>query len=42
MRDEAITVATAAARQVIAKQMTAEQGDELIESAIAQVGSRLH
>ena len=42
VRDEAITVATAAARQVIARQMTAEQGDALIDSAIDQVGSRLH
>ena len=42
VRNEAITVATAAARQVIAKQMTTEQGDALIESAIEQVGARLH
>ena len=42
VRNEAITVATAAARQVIAKQMTAEQGDALIDSAIEQVGSKLH
>jgi len=42
VRDQAITVATAAARKVVAKQMTAEQGDGLIDAGIDQVGSRLN
>jgi len=42
VRDQAIAVATAAAREVIARQMTAEQGDGLIDAGIDQVGSRLH
>ncbi len=42
VRDEAIKVAVAAAREVIAKQMTAEQGDKLIDDAISTVEAKLH
>ncbi len=42
VRDGAIAVAIAAAREVIAKQMDAERQDALIESAIAEAGAKLH
>ena len=42
VRDEAIQVAVAAARDVVAKQMTAAQGNKLIDEAIATVESKLH
>lgn len=42
VRDEAVTVAIAAARSVIAKQMTAAQGNALIDDAIGVVGAKLH
>ncbi|MFP4275413.1 MAG: F0F1 ATP synthase subunit B [Paracoccaceae bacterium] len=42
VRDRAAEVAIAAARQLIAKQMTARKGNALIEDAIAQVGAKLH
>ncbi|WP_370399209.1 F0F1 ATP synthase subunit B [Sulfitobacter sp. JB4-11] len=42
VRDQAITIAIAAARDVIAKQMTAAEGNSLIDDAIAQVDAKLH
>ncbi len=42
VRDRAITVAIAAARDVIAKQMTEQQSAKLIDDAIADVGAKLH
>lgn len=42
VRDEAVTVAIAAARSVIAKQMTAVQGNALIDDGIGAVGAKLH
>ncbi|WP_120504039.1 F0F1 ATP synthase subunit B [Sulfitobacter mediterraneus] len=42
VRDQAVTIAVAAARDVIAKQMTATDGNKLIDDAIAQVGDKLH
>jgi len=42
VRDEAVTVAVSAARAVIAKQMTAAQGNSLIDDAIAAVETKLH
>ena len=42
VRDQAITIAVAAAKDVIAKQMTAAQGNKLIDDAIGQVDTKLH
>lgn len=42
VRDRAVTVAVAAARDVIAKQTTATEGNKLIDDAIAQVDAKLH
>ena len=42
VRDRAAAVAVAAAREVIAKQMTAADGNKLIDDAIAQVETKLH
>ena len=42
VRDEAIRVAVAAAEAVIAKQMTAAQGNKLIDDAIGTVEAKLH
>ena len=42
VRDQAIVIAIAAAKDVIAKQMTAAEGNALIDSAIADVDSKLH
>ena len=42
VRDQAVTIAIGAAQDVIAKQMTASEGNSLIDSAIAEVESRLH
>lgn len=42
VRDMAVTVAVKAARDVIAEQMTAAQGNALIDDAIAQVDAKLH
>ena len=42
VRDQAIAVAVAAARDVIAKQMDAKSAGALIEDAIATVGEKLH
>jgi len=42
VRDRAVSVAVAAAADVITKQMTAKAGDALIDDAITQVGAKLH
>ncbi|MBE0453368.1 MAG: F0F1 ATP synthase subunit B [Roseovarius sp.] len=42
VRNQAILVATAAARDVIARQMTDAEGDSLIDAGIAEVGAKLH
>ena len=42
VRDQAAVVAVAAARSVIAKQMTAAEGNKLIDDAIGQVEAKLH
>ncbi len=42
VRDQAISVAIAAARDVVAKQMTAAEGNRLIEAGIKDVEAKLH
>ena len=42
VRDQAIVVAVGAARDIIASQMTAVDGNSLIDDAITQVGAKLH
>lgn len=42
VRDRAIAIATTAAAEVIAGQMTAAQGNKLIDSAISEVQAKLH
>lgn len=42
VRDRAIVIAVAAAKEVIAKQMTAARANSLIDSAIAEVDAKLH
>jgi len=42
VRDQAVQVAVAAARGVIAKQMTAAAGNKLVDDAIASVQTKLH
>lgn len=42
VRDRAVSVAIAAAQEVIAAQMTAAQGNKLIDDAIAVVEAKLH
>ena len=42
VRDQAVTIAVAAARDVIAKQMTATDANKLIDDAIGQVEAKLH
>jgi len=42
VRDQAVSVAIAAARDVIAQQMTAANANKLVDDAIAQVDSKLH
>lgn len=42
VRDTAVTVAIAAAREVIADQMTAADANKLVDDAIAQVDAKLH
>lgn len=42
VRDQAVTIAVAAANSVIAKQMTAADGNKLIDAAIAEVDAKLH
>lgn len=41
VRDSAIAVAVAAAREVIAKQMTAQSNDRLVDAAIGEVQAKL-
>ena len=42
VRDQAITIAVAAAKEVMAKQMTADAANKLIEESIKQVDAKLH
>jgi len=42
VRDRAVSVAVAVAKDVVAKQMTAEQGGQLIDDAISEVEAKLH
>ena len=42
VRDRAVTLAVAAARDVIDRQMTAAAGNKLIDEAIADVEAKLH
>lgn len=42
VRDQAIIIAIASAKDVIAKQMTAAEGNALIDAAIADVDSKMH
>ena len=42
VRDEAIVVAVTSARDIIANQMTAADGNGLIDDAIDEVGTKLH
>jgi F-type H+-transporting ATPase subunit b len=42
VRDQAIVIAVAAAKEVIANQMTAANANKLIDDAIADVQSKLH
>ncbi len=42
VRDRAVTIAIAAAREVIAKKMTAADGNKLIDEAIQTVDAKLH
>ena len=42
VRDQAIVVAVGAARDIIASQMTAADGNSLIDDAITQAGTKLH
>ncbi len=42
VRDQAVTVAVAAAREVIAKDITADAGNKLIDDAIGEVDAKLH
>lgn len=42
VRDQAVQVAIGAARDVIAKKMTAAEGNKLIDAAIGEVEAKLH
>ncbi|GAA3866438.1 F0F1 ATP synthase subunit B [Celeribacter arenosi] len=42
VRDTAVSVAVAAAADVISKKMTAANGNDLIDASIAEVGAKLH
>lgn len=42
VRDQAISIAIAAAKDVIAKQMTAAEGNALIEASISEVNAKLN
>ncbi|AEI95400.1 MULTISPECIES: F0F1 ATP synthase subunit B [Roseobacter] len=42
VRDQSVSVAIAAAREVIAKQLTAADANQLIDGAIAEVEAKLH
>lgn len=42
VRDQAVLIAVAASRDIIGKQMTATDGNKLIDEGIAQVDAKLH
>ena len=42
VRDEAVRIAIAAAKDVVAKNMTAAEGNSLIDEAISEVDAKLH
>ncbi|MBB3992619.1 F-type H+-transporting ATPase subunit b [Sulfitobacter undariae] len=42
VRDQAVLIAIAASRDIIGKQMTAADGNKLIDEGIAQVDAKLH
>ncbi|MGR3466026.1 F0F1 ATP synthase subunit B [Limimaricola sp.] len=42
VRDQAVTVAIAAARQVITEKMTAQRANKMIDDSIQTVGAKLH
>ena len=42
VRDQAVIVAVAAAREVIAKKMTEEENSRLIDASIEDVATKLH
>ena len=42
VRDRAITVAVAVAKEVVAGQITAAQGNKLIDTSIAEIETKLH
>jgi F-type H+-transporting ATPase subunit b len=42
VRDQSVVIAVAVARELIAKQMTAAEGNSLIDGAIAEVEAKLH
>lgn len=42
VKDQSVSIAVAAARDVIAKQMTAAKGNSLIDNAISEVEAKLH
>ena len=42
VRDQAVLIAIAASRDIIGKQMTATDGNKLIDDGIAQVDAKLH
>jgi len=42
VRDQAVLIAVAASRDIIGKQMTAADGNKLIDEGIAQVDAKLH
>ncbi len=42
VRDQAVLIAVAASRDIIGKQMTATDGNKLIDDGIAEVGAKLH
>lgn len=42
VRDQAVLIAIAASRDIIGKQMTAPDGNKLIDEGIAQVDAKLH
>lgn len=42
VRDRAVTVAVDVAKEMVAKQITAQQGNKLIDDAISEVDAKLH
>lgn len=42
VRDQSVVIAVAVARELIAKQMTAAEGNSLIDGAISEVEAKLH